>query len=596
MRTDAPRTNERRALVRWGARFFLATTLLLQAVALRYLAEYTWPAEPLAIAYAIAAFVGQLALLGMLPWVAGILPLTLLAPSRRLIQTLSIAVAASLLALLQTDSLVFAEDRFHLSALAVRVLGVQTWGFALVSLAIYLVLCTLLARMVTGRVASGRAVRWPTRVAATFALCFVTSQAVHVWADATYYVPITGFTPYLPFYRPITLKHALAGWFGAVDLERSRKASQLNDLGAVQSAVLDYPKHPLTCTPPAAPLNVLIIGIDAMRSDSANPRVAPNIARFGERAVRFGRHWSAGNGTRPGLFSLFYGLPATYWGAFYAAQQPPVLIETFQKLGYKVGVFPSNPTDKLVGLDRTAFRSVPDLPKTQGDVEVTKGWLDFVAKRAPDEHFFGFLFYESSPGSCPPQYPRPVDDPSLPGEADRRRCYETAVHFADAQIGKVLADLEQRGLMDRTLVIITSDHGEEFDENGLGFHGHGSSYSEYQLHTPMLQRWPGRAPEQIDRRTSHHDVAPTLLTEVLGCSNDPSDYSSGHSMFSGEEWQWYVASSYTGLAVIEPDRATISYGAYFEVRGPGYRLLDNPDIHADVVSAAIRETGRFYRR
>lgn len=596
MSTEGPRTEERRALVRWGLRFFLATTLLLQAIALRYLAEYTWPDSPLAIFYALAAFVGQFALLGMLPWAVGILPLTLLLPSRGLVRTASVALAAALLAVVQTDSLVFAQSRFHLSALALRVLGVQTWGFALASLAIYLVLCTLLARLVERRIERSARVRWPARVAAVFAACLVVSQAVHVWADAHYYVPITGFTPYLPLYRPVTGKHVLARWFGAVDLERTRAASRLDDLGEVQDAVLDYPKQPLVCTPPPAPLNVLIIGIDAMRSDSANPRVAPNIARFGEQAVRFDRHWSAGNGTRPGLFSLFYGLPATYWNAFYAAQQPPVLIETFQKFGYEVGVFPSNPTDKLVGLDRTAFRSVPDLPDTQGDVQVTQGWLDFVARRTPDEHFFGFLFYESSPGTCPPEYPRPEDDPGLPGLAEPRRCYETAVHFADAQIGRVLADLEQRGLLASTLVIITSDHGEEFDENGLGFKGHGSSYSQYQLHTPMLMRWPGRAPETIERRTSHHDVAPTLLTEVLGCANDPSDYSSGHSMLSGKEWQWYVASSYTGLAVIEPDQTTISYGAYFEVRGPDYRLLDSPEIRSDVVSAAIRETGRFYRK
>src|SRR5262245_9276678 len=98
MSTDAGQTEERRALVRWGARFFLATTLLLQAIALRYLAEYTWPNTPLAIFYALAAFVGQFALLGLLPWAVLILPLTLVLPSRPLVRTAGIAVAAALLA------------------------------------------------------------------------------------------------------------------------------------------------------------------------------------------------------------------------------------------------------------------------------------------------------------------------------------------------------------------------------------------------------------------------------------------------------------------------------------------------------------------
>jgi uncharacterized protein len=594
MPTDS-HPSERVQLVRWGLRFFLATTLLLQALGIRYLAEYTWPAERLAIVYAVAAFVGQFALLGMLPWVAAVLPLTLAFPSRRAVQWTSVILAAALFAVIQTDSLVFAESRFHLSALALRVLGFQTWAFAVSALVISLALCTFLARLLARQLTRGNAVRWPRAVIIAFAACFLFSQTVYVWADAHYHVAITGLTPYLPLYKPITAKHLLARWLGAVDLERTREASKLSKLGDVQDAILDYPKKPLQCAPPPRPLNVLIIGIDAMRADSASPRVAPHIAAFGEQALRFTAHWSAGNGTRPGLFSLFYGLPATYWSAFYAAQQPPVLIETFQEHGYRVGVFPSNPTDKLVGLDRTAFRSVADLPDTSGDLEVTSGWLDFVAHDT-GQPFFGFLFYESSPGSCPAEYPRPPDDVAAPGNAGPRRCYETAVHFADAQIARVLDDLEQRGLFDSTVVLITSDHGEEFDENGLGFHGHGSSFSSYQLRTPMLVRWPGRGAERIARRTSHHDVAPTLLGEILACSNDPSDYSSGHSMFTGEQWDWYVASSYTGLAVIEPDRVTISYGPYFEVRGPDYRLLDSPDIRSDVIAAAIRETGRFYRR
>src|SRR5262249_14352535 len=47
--------------------------------------------------------------------------------------------------------------------------------------------------------------------------------------------------------------------------------------------------------------------------------------------------------------------------------------------------------------------------------------------------------------------------------------YLSAVHFDDALIGRVLDDLGRRKLLDRTVVIVTSDHGLEFDDNGLGF-------------------------------------------------------------------------------------------------------------------------------
>ena len=87
--------------------------------------------------------------------------------------------------------------------------------------------------------------------------------------------------------------------------------------------------------------------------------------------------------------------------------------------------------------------------------------------------------------------------PVPPGASEQERehaRYLTAVHFIDSLFGGVLDDLERRKLLDRTVVVVTSDHGMEFDENGLGFTGHSTAYSEYQMHTPLVVRWPGRPP------------------------------------------------------------------------------------------------------
>ena len=81
----------------------------------------------------------------------------------------------------------------------------------------------------------------------------------------------------------------------------------------------------------------------------------------------------------------------------------------------------------------------------------------------------------------------------------------------DGLVGQVLDDLERRKLLASTVVLVTSDHGMEFDESGQGFTGHGTSYSNYQMHTPLVVSWPGRPPGRVTRRTSHNDVAPTLV-------------------------------------------------------------------------------------
>ena len=73
------------------------------------------------------------------------------------------------------------------------------------------------------------------------------------------------------------------------------------------------------------------------------------------------------------------------------------------------------------------------------------------------------------------------------------------MHFNDELIAEVLADLNDRGLTDKTVIVISSDHGEEFDENGMGHQGHGSGYSRHQLQVPLIISWPGRA--RANRRT-----------------------------------------------------------------------------------------------
>jgi len=153
------------------------------------------------------------------------------------------------------------------------------------------------------------------------------------------------------------------------------------------------------------------------------------------------------------------------------------------------------------------------------------GWLD---RRDPTRPFFGFLYYNAAVAIEPPaDYPRWLR--SLPVRRRRRasRALPERGDYVDSLVGQVLDDLERRKLLGSTVVLVTSDHGMEFDEDGQGFTGHGTSYSDYQVHTPLVVLWPGRPPERVARRTSHNDVAPTLVAGLFGCANPAADYASG---------------------------------------------------------------------
>jgi arylsulfatase A-like enzyme len=108
--------------------------------------------------------------------------------------------------------------------------------------------------------------------------------------------------------------------------------------------------------------------------------------------------------------------------------------------------------------------------------------------------------------------------PTLPLETIQhvRDLYDGAVSDFDDTAGEVLRGLDERGLTDSTIVIVTSDHGEDLYDPGSTL-GHGTNFfgGDQSTHIPMLMRVPGRPAGKVDGLTRTVDVAPTLLS-VLG--------------------------------------------------------------------------------
>lgn len=597
----------RARLVKWASWFAVLNAGVMGIMALRYLVRYPFPDDPVAIFYVFLAYTGQFALLSYLPFLLLILPLGLILPRPRLVVPVAIVVFSAILMLLVVDSLLFERNHFHINPLTIRILGVGTWGFAVLYFTIIAVFEWFLARWVWRRFAPTGKKNRGFLLGAFLFLSLISSQLIYIVADAHYYVPITKFDHYLPLYHRLTAKRFLQR-HGLVELNQNRERSLVSGLGQTHGKELNYPENPLRCAADAPTYNILFIVVDAMRSDFATAEITPAIERFSHRSVDFRNHYSGGNSSRMGMFSLFYGIPGTYWQAFQSLQQPPMLMKVVQENGYRIGVFGSDTLYGPSNLDRTVFARVPDLrmdTKTRPDIPyardlaITEEWLDWLDETPPNSPFFGFLYYAAPTHeyNFPPDYGQVFNSRAVDGgdptPLDR---YKTALHFNDSLIERVLDDLEDRGLLDETIVILTSDHGEEFNDNGLGFRGHGTAYSEYQMRTPMLVHWPGMGHQEVTVRTSHLDVPPTLLGRALGCENPAAEYSTGEDLFTREDWPWLIAGSYNGYAVIEPEQTTVTYvGGYFEVRDRDYRLIDDPVINAPVLTRALHDIGRFYK-
>lgn len=107
----------------------------------------------------------------------------------------------------------------------------------------------------------------------------------------------------------------------------------------------------------------------------------------------------------------------------------------------------------------------------------------------------------------------PADEATRRELEDARLVYDGAVVTADAFVGELIAGLEASGRLERTIVVVFSDHGEELGERE-GF-GHGQSVFEEQVRVPLLIRVPGLAARRVTEPVSLVDLAPTLC-ELLG--------------------------------------------------------------------------------
>jgi arylsulfatase A-like enzyme len=127
--------------------------------------------------------------------------------------------------------------------------------------------------------------------------------------------------------------------------------------------------------------------------------------------------------------------------------------------------------------------------------------------------FFAFLNYFDVhyPYGGPPTYPKPAWDHGGRMNEDE---YDAAVKYADDALGRLMQALEQRGLSNHTLVIITSDHGESLGQHGLTYHGQ-ALYREL-IHVPLLIWYPGHVPAGVKLPTPVTIAAiPATIMDLL---------------------------------------------------------------------------------
>lgn len=309
-----------------------------------------------------------------------------------------------------------------------------------------------------------------------------------------------------------------------------------------------------TARPRLARPNILLVSIDSLRADHLGaygyPRdTSPTIDGLAREGVLFEHAISSAPWTVPAHMTLLTGLPPEVHGVESRRERlspdAVTLAEVLQDAGYTTAGFVSGPTVmRRYGFDQ-GFASydesmVEEKPALIGGVVTSPGLVRLVDAFLTRWHdgdrtqpFFVFLhMWDVHYDYVPPEDYARRFDPDYTGDLDGRdfernprltagmdprdlqhlvALYDGEIRYTDDHLAQIVGRLRALGLLDDTIVVVTSDHGDEFFEHGQK--GHAKTLYDEVLRVPLVVRYPQRiAPgRRVEAQVRAMDVAPTIL-------------------------------------------------------------------------------------
>jgi arylsulfatase A-like enzyme len=378
---------------------------------------------------------------------------------------------------------------------------------------------------------------------------------------------------------------------------------------------------------PAPPLarcagcNIVLVSIDTLRADHVGAYgygrpTTPTIDALARRAVVFDDAVSQSAWTRPAHASMLTGLYPSEHGMLAVkryrklAANVTTLPEVLARAGYETAAFTGGGNVSAhFGFDR-GFSVYRDHGRRIEDhIAPISSWLD----ERSGEPFFLFVhgFDPHKPYKSRAQDRAALGLAPTRAKSVARACrrgggggdvsplvdeYDAAVHRGDRGLGRLLAMLERRGLLERTIVVVTSDHGEEFLEHGGCYHIR-TLYEEV-VRVPLVVAVPGLAPRRVSGPVPASVSIPRTLLELVGIVGHgmpgPSlleRFSGAVNAGDGEQW---VVSETEGRRTRSPRSGRVR-----ALRGDGEKLVywlstglvEYFDLHSDPGETAPVESG-----
>ena len=288
-------------------------------------------------------------------------------------------------------------------------------------------------------------------------------------------------------------------------------------------------------------LNVVLLTIDTVRADvlGSESHVAPNLDKLGEKGAVFVNAYAPASYTGKSVGPFIIGKNSSEtqrdWSHFNAFRNEIFIQQRLQKAGIRtVSVqgywyFYQPPYGFERGFDVIDSLASPGHGYVEGDRTTNADkQADRVIEQLSNPENTSKQFYLWAHFTDP--HAEYVTHAGFDFGSDQKGKYLGEVGFVDAQIGRILDAIAASPWASRTVIIVSSDHGEAFGEHGM--YRHGFELWEPLVRVPLIIFVPENKPSRIEARRSLIDLVPTVL-DVMGVpapEGQGSDFLSGHSL------------------------------------------------------------------
>ncbi|WP_375750694.1 DUF3413 domain-containing protein [Vibrio sp. HN007] len=584
-------------LVSWGHWFTFFNIIATMLIGTRYITQSPWPETFLGQTYLALSWIGHFGFLVFALYLLILFPLTFIVLSRKLYRLIAVTFATVGLTILLLDTEAYQQIHLHLNPVVWELLLEGEASAITIELQQLFVVIPIIFLMQLAlsewvwrkqRKLSHKHVGRP--ITALFFVCFITSHLVYIWADAYFYSPITSQKANFPVSYPMTAKTFMEK-HGLLDREEYQKRLEESE-GQVD--LVSYPTEPLKFNNRPQKLNVLMVMVNNLRSDTMNAEVMPETFNFAAQSQKFTNHYSASNDSY-GVFGLFYGIPNSYAGSIKSQGSSPLILQTMKEQDYDIGLFSGTAFEDDLYYEAIFKSDAVTLDKEQrqmaSDGKAVADWAAWIEEsKSP-----WFSYLELTTVDAYEDYE--VEDIASSPKERLNRAYTKAATVADAYIGDILYTLSANELLEDTVVIITSNHGTEFNETNTNSWGANTNYSSYQLKVPYIMHWPGKAATQYSHKSSHFDVSTTLLQDLMGVTSKPREFSSGRSLFNTSSRKWILAGDNREIALVTDRSTTVvdQFGNY-KVYDENYKRQRDAKPKLSILMQGLSELKRFYTR